>query len=350
MNIDRPKPRLFIEVIESMRGVAALGVVCFHFSNGTLPTLMPNNIGGFFEWARLGIPVFFIISGFVIPYSMYTAGYALQDSGRFFLKRMIRMVPPAWASILVLIAIYFVALWMNGKPIQEMTWPGTSLKVVLANFFFSYSLLDVEKYIEVYWTLEVEFQYYILITLLLPLVLKFHDNKIILTLIFIAWNATWFFHGDRILFFRFNVYFISGMLLFLYRMNLIERNYFIYASGLAAIACYMQIGIYEGCATVIGILVIAFVRFQHPVTNFLGMISFSLYITHHNTGVVVEYFLRSLYLPDPSLWIKFLVFVLYVMVAIAAAWVFYKFVEEPSLKLSKKIPIKPRKQVTGVSR
>ena len=74
-------------MIEFLRGVAALGVVGFHFANSTLPTIKPNPMGDFFEWAKLGIPVFFIISGFVIPYAMYTAGYRLRDAGRFFLKR-----------------------------------------------------------------------------------------------------------------------------------------------------------------------------------------------------------------------------------------------------------------------
>jgi len=274
---------------------------------------------------------------------MYTAGYELRDAGRFFLKRMLRMVPPAWASILVIISIYFGALALNGHVIQGMTWPGTSTGVIIGNLLFSFNLFQVEKYIEVYWTLEVEFQFYILITLLLPLILKYANNTLILSLIFIAINCTYFFHHDRFLFFRFNVYFISGILLFLYRMNLIQRNYFIYATGLAAIACYMQIGIYEGCATVIGIFTIAFVRFQNPVTNFLGMISFSLYITHHNSGVVLEYLLRNFYMPAPSEPVKFIMFLVYVAIAIFFAWIFYKLVEQPSLNLSKKVSIKPKK-------
>ncbi len=344
MKIETPKPRLFIEVIESMRGMAALGVVFYHFGNGTLPTLVPNYFGSFFEWARLGIPIFFIISGFVIPYSMYTAGYTLKDAGRYFLKRMTRMGPPAWISIMFVFVIYFGALWMNGKPIQGMTWPGTSWQAILSNIGFSFVLFDVEKYIEVYWTLEVEFQFYILIPFLLPLVLKFHRNQLALSLILIAISASYFFHHDRILFFKYNSYFIMGMLLFLYRMQLIERNYFVIASFLAAVACYWQIGVNAACASVIGILFIGLVRFSHPVTNFLGLISFSLYITHHNTGVVAEFVLRNLYGENPGEPVKIIMFFVYILIAIAFAWVFYKLVEEPFLRLSKRISIKSRKK------
>jgi len=61
----------YVNIIELLRGIAALGVVCFHFANSTLPTIKPNPLGSFFEWAKLGIPMFFIISGYVIPLSMF---------------------------------------------------------------------------------------------------------------------------------------------------------------------------------------------------------------------------------------------------------------------------------------
>ena len=340
---EKIKPRLFIEVIESMRGIASLGVVCFHFGNGTLPSIVPNSFGSFFDWAKLGIPLFFIISGFIIPYSMYSANYTIRDAGRYLLKRMTRMAPPAWISIIIIFCIYFGAVAMNGEPIKGMTWPGTSLEAILANMWFSFILFDVDKYIEVYWTLEVEFQFYILIALILPLILKYSSNTLILSMILIGINATFFLHGDRILFFQLNSYFIMGILLFLYRMNLVKRNYFIYASCLAATACYMQIGTNAACASVIGILLIAFVRFENPITNFLGMISFSLYITHHNSGIVSEFILRRLYGENPSDPVMFLMFLIYLGIAIAFGYVFYKLVEAPFLRLSKKISIKPRK-------
>jgi peptidoglycan/LPS O-acetylase OafA/YrhL len=344
VTIDKPKPRIFFEVIETMRGVAALGVVFYHFANGTLPSLTPNFFGSFLEWARMGIPIFFVISGFVIPYSMYVSGYRLRDAGRYFLKRMIRMAPPAWISILIVFGIYYGAIWLKGKPIEGMTWPGTSWEAILANLGFSFILFDVEKYIEVYWTLEVEFQFYVLIPFLLPVLLKYHRNQFVLSMILIGINSTYFFHNDRILFFQFNTYFIMGILLFLYRMNLIERNYFVFASSLAAAACYAQVGATAACASVIGVLFIGLVRYHNSVTDFLGMISFSLYITHRSVGVVSEFVLKNLYGPDPSEPVKLVMFVVYLAIAIAFAWVFYKLVEEPFLRLSKRVRIRPRLQ------
>ncbi len=51
----KPVQRVYIEVIESLRGVASLGVVMYHFANSTLPTIKPNPIGAYFEWAKLGL-------------------------------------------------------------------------------------------------------------------------------------------------------------------------------------------------------------------------------------------------------------------------------------------------------
>ena len=344
------RPRIYIEVIESMRGMAALGVVFFHFVNSTLPTIKPNPLSGYFEWAHLGIPVFFIISGFIIPYAMYTAGYTIKNAGRFFLKRMVRMVPPAWAAILLMFGVYYGAILLSGTPIAGRDWPGLSAEAILGNLFFSFQLLGVGKYIDLFWTLEVEFQFYVLITFLLPVILKYAKQPVILTTIFLVINLTHFIFTDQFMFFRDNVFFILGILLFLYKMNLVTRNYFIYASIFFTFSCYVQQGIYGSTASIIAILFIAFVKFNNPVTHFLGMISYSLYITHHMSGVVAEFVLRNLtgmHLSDP---LKGFMLFVYVGCSIFCAWIFFKIVEEPSLRLSKKIYLnkKNEKIVTAI--
>jgi peptidoglycan/LPS O-acetylase OafA/YrhL len=340
MEANTNKPRVFFSVIESLRGLAALGVVAYHFANGTLPTVSPIFFGSQMEWARQGIPLFFVISGFVIPYSMFLAKYELRDAGRYFLKRMVRMAPPAWIAILMIICIYMAGLLINGRPIQGMTWPGFSLESIGANFLFSFVLFDVEKFIEVYWTLEVEFQFYLAIALIFPLLIRYKDNKWILSIVFLALSSTFFLHGERVLFFKMNSYFIMGMLLFMYKAKLVDRNYFVGATALASILCYLQLGQAMACASVIGVLVIGLVDFKNPVLDFLGMISFSLYITHHNVGVVSEYLLRNISGMEPSQPVKFIMFFVYLGIAIAFAWIFHRFVEKPFHKMSQRISMK----------
>jgi peptidoglycan/LPS O-acetylase OafA/YrhL len=329
-----------------MRGIAALGVMCIHFATSTLPTIKPNPLGEFFQWAHLGIPIFFIISGFIIPYAMYTGGYRLAMAGKFFLKRMIRMVPPAWAALLLMFAVYYGAIVVTGSPIAGRYWPGTDPLTVLGNLFFSFKLLDVGKYIDLYWTLEVEFQYYLVIIFLLPLVLKFASNQVVLTLILLVLNATYLLNDPeypRFMFFRDNAFFIIGMLLFLYKMKLITKPYFAFASLLFVTLCYIQHDMFALTASVICLLFINYVKFNHPALAFLGMISYSLYITHHMSGVVAEFVLRNISGLTPSDPVKVIMLAVYCCISVFFAWLFYKAVEEPSLRWSKKIHLGRKK-------
>ena len=240
----KPRTRVYVEIIEFLRGVAAIGVVSYHFANSTLPTIKPNPMGDFFEWAKLGIPVFFIISGFVIPYAMYTAGYRFKDAGRFFIKRMVRMAPPAWVAIFLMFIIYYGGLYLNGRPIEGMDWPGVSPKALISNFLFSFELVGVEKYNPMYWTLEVECQFYIIIALLLPLILYVAGRPFWLSVVLIAFNLTYYLYEQtNVIFFRDNSFFLSGILLFLFKMKLISRNYFAYAMLAVMFACYIQQGV-----------------------------------------------------------------------------------------------------------
>src|SRR5260370_41397871 len=63
-----------VEIVDPLRGLAALAVAWFHFTNGSgfVKTEWLQASG---EYGWLGVDVFFVISGFVIPHSMYCGGY-----------------------------------------------------------------------------------------------------------------------------------------------------------------------------------------------------------------------------------------------------------------------------------
>lgn len=46
-----------------------------------------------------GVYISFVISGFIIPYSLHRGGYTLRNFGRFLIKRGIRLYPPYLISI-----------------------------------------------------------------------------------------------------------------------------------------------------------------------------------------------------------------------------------------------------------
>jgi peptidoglycan/LPS O-acetylase OafA/YrhL len=326
-----------IEILDFLRGIASIAVVFFHFANSNMPTILPNPLGPYFSYGKLGVQVFFVISGFVIPYAMYRSGYTLKNAGGFLLKRFVRIGPPSWAAILLVAGIYYGSIYLRGKPVEGMSWPGTEWHTILANMTYMYSFLDAKKYIDVYWTLEIEFEFYIVIALLLPLILKWASNPWLLSLLLGALSATFLIHDEYYLFFRDNSFFILGILLFLYKMKKIERNYFIYSSMAAMLICYGQQGLANSFAGIIAFLIIAFVQFAHPITTFLGKISYSLYITHFFSGAATEFFIKKITgdnLSDPA---KVFMLFVYVGFAVLIAWLFYLAFEKPFISIAQKI-------------
>src|SRR5271169_5335799 len=94
MQIEAPNQR--IGVINALRALAALFVAWGHFVAGQGKYL---SLSG--KYGYLGVHIFFVISGFVIPWSLYRSRYALHDYSRFLLKRNVRLYPPYLASIAV---------------------------------------------------------------------------------------------------------------------------------------------------------------------------------------------------------------------------------------------------------
>jgi peptidoglycan/LPS O-acetylase OafA/YrhL len=101
------------------------------------------------EWLRasgdygwLGVQVFFVISGFVIPYSMYCGGYRpWQHFGRFLAKRLVRLEPPYLVSIVVFITLWYLSALspgFRGSP-PELSTPQLLCHVGYLNTFVGYA-------------------------------------------------------------------------------------------------------------------------------------------------------------------------------------------------------------------
>src|SRR6185436_8028950 len=101
--------------VDALRGVAALAVCWFHFTNGN-PQFLPDGWlkqSGAFGW--LGVEVFFVISGFIVPYAMRRRGYdAGRDWARFVAKRVIRLDPPYLVATALVLVVWFVSPHLPG--------------------------------------------------------------------------------------------------------------------------------------------------------------------------------------------------------------------------------------------
>src|SRR5580658_10222082 len=94
-----------ISVVEALRALASVSVALFHFCNQLSST--GAHLVTRYGW--LGVDVFFVISGFVIPLSLHGRDYELRDFPSFMLRRLVRLEPAYLISIAVVIALWYVS-------------------------------------------------------------------------------------------------------------------------------------------------------------------------------------------------------------------------------------------------
>ena len=97
-----------IDSIQALRGIAVLMVCAVHFFS-THNALLPAELKFVAKAGIHGVTVFFVISGFVLPFALSRADYALSAFPRFVLKRLVRLEPPYIVTIIVVILLNFAA-------------------------------------------------------------------------------------------------------------------------------------------------------------------------------------------------------------------------------------------------
>jgi peptidoglycan/LPS O-acetylase OafA/YrhL len=148
-----------IELLDSFRAISILSVMLFHlFNRWAQGNYLPyGSKYAYFSKGYLGVDLFFIISGFVIYYTLTKTDSIIN----FWKKRFIRLFPPLLiASILTYIVFI---LWDN-----EILIPNShSLKNLLISItfipprFFKFLGIDVEYINGSYWSLWPEVLFYI---------------------------------------------------------------------------------------------------------------------------------------------------------------------------------------------
>jgi peptidoglycan/LPS O-acetylase OafA/YrhL len=99
------------------------------------------------DFGRIGVVLFFAISGFLIPSSL--RGRTGEGSRRFLLSRFFRLFPAFWVSIPISVWAHF---WIVHVPITN--------RDVLLNFTMIPRAFGAQMVNGAYWTLEVELLFY----------------------------------------------------------------------------------------------------------------------------------------------------------------------------------------------
>lgn len=142
-----------IRYLDSLRGIAAIAVVFQHVVETIIsadPASRPILHTVFLDLLNLGwcgVALFFLIGGFVIPFSFKTPG-----PGRgFVISRFFRLYPAYWLSLAVALAIF-----------PQLTGESFSIPRILANVTMVQAVFAQRVVIASYWTLFIELAFYAL--------------------------------------------------------------------------------------------------------------------------------------------------------------------------------------------
>ncbi|MEP6475041.1 MAG: acyltransferase [Gemmatimonadota bacterium] len=304
-------------MIDAFRGVAIIMVMAFHYLLRWAPPFAPQDLYGYdhvyspwLSLGRLGVDIFFVISGLVIAMTLQTARGAVD----FGVRRLARILPAlAVAAVLTL-----VVTRMGPAPMHR------SLHDLFASFTFMPERFGGQYVDGAYWSLSVELRFYAW-TALSALLLK--DRFWIgllapaaVSLVVGHGLAGWPFIAP------YWPYLLIGVGAW---YGLFERRRTpAVVLGLAALALLVRQNpgaletVFIGGWVAAMFTLIAW-RARIVFLPWLGRISYSLYLLHQNIGVTLINRLTHAGLPDG------LAIAVTVGVMVILAWMFFRLIEQP---------------------
>jgi peptidoglycan/LPS O-acetylase OafA/YrhL len=355
-----------IDVLDGFRAIAILMVILFHYFSRWIALYPYGDKYDFFDYGKTGVQFFFIISGFVILYTIENT----KDFSEFWKKRIIRLFPAMLVASLITYS--FCSLFDT-----EFIFPASHVftNVLVSITFLSPNLLSsllgemvpLDYVSGSYWSLWPEIQFYLLVSIIY-FFKKNQFNLFFFSLTFILFFSNFILHhiycknyftkqvSDFFVNFDFLEslpYFCFGVLFYTVfknkRLNKKNSIFFkIYFIGLLV----FQIDAYRseplGIVLVFIFLMLFVVLIYYPKTirflentnlSNIGVSSYFLYLIHENIGVLIIHkyggFLRSY---------QFL-FTLALMIFLIIASIFYTYTIEMKInKYLKKVFLKKDKK------
>jgi len=175
-NPARSRDRKFIPALHALRGIAALGVLLFHW-NAFFPDLNLAFRGT--EWAGfhwqpfrpinfgwLGVPLFFVLSGYLLGGKLLDKTLDSRTLSRYWGRRFLRIYPAAWLQLPILLLI----AWWLPELIRLPDWGALLRNATLWIHLPPWMTRPLNG---VWWTLPVELMFYLALPGIVLLVRRF---------------------------------------------------------------------------------------------------------------------------------------------------------------------------------
>jgi peptidoglycan/LPS O-acetylase OafA/YrhL len=351
-----------------LRGVAALAVVIGHFtvlyltapdvvslivmSEPSAKVMLPKiatDLIELFNLPSMGVAVFFLISGFVIPLSLEgttTRGYLL--------KRFLRIFPTYWVALALGIAATFISAGFWSKPVTHDHIDYLSNTFLIANLFGRFDILSVA------WTLQIEMKFYLLAPLIYLALRRGTQLPLLLcglAVVGVFWNATAFCNNVDVAcwdHYRFSarmfwedamhmMYMLMGSIIYAHYRKLIP-NWQVIGGVAFLFGCYnaaalampipkggQHLPYLWGLIIFVSLYVLrSRITLARPF-RFLADISYALYVIHPLVGYVTMRLLMAAGLPYLA------AFAVALALVIGIAWTMHLYVETPMIALGKRL-------------
>lgn len=294
--------------------------------------------------AEVGVAIFFLVSGYIIPY--VARGETLRE---YVLKRFFRIYPPFWAALFFTVIAFSILSFFGIKPYGFADYKS------IYNFILNASLLNFLIKPEgnlsgVSWTLFIEVLFYSWVAIVFPLLFNKPKTTLFITFgvlvsFFVSLSFTPFF-GKLITYGQFVSFMFLGTLIYLRDSRLIGSTtlyigtiffWYLFIAGIHIMHgngtpqfSHAQHVISYALAYIIFCIALFFEKNIKPipVLSHISKISYSLYIFHGGVGLIT---IKTLYPIIGFTWA--LMIALAVIVAFCTAS--YKFIEAPSTRLSR---------------
>ncbi len=337
-------------LIDALRGVAALWVVLFHAYEGdhitqlteSLPQLFVHLV---FELGDAGVPIFFVLSGFVIAHSVTGDKVNGKYILKFAARRSIRLDPPYWGSIVLVISMAWISATVKN---ETMEWP--SHQEIIAHLFYAQGILGMKQINIIYWTLCLEVQFY-LVFVFLFLCAKHVDKHLhngIILVFFLAAIVSLLWPLKIV---SGNVYpglflphwhaFLVGVFTYWSWQKRIANSYFFAYAMIIIVSSYIYKSDFSMAAGLTALFIHAFaITGRIEAANwrwiqFLGTISYSLYLTH-NPITGASYFVIYRLIGN-SIMAQYTALFASTVACIVFAFLFWWLFERWSIRFSKKV-------------
>lgn len=359
----------YFENLDGLRAIAALSVAFFHIANWFHypKTKFYNAVQVVFSFGgnggKLGVTFFFILSGFLITFLMFKeqTKYGSINISSFYLRRVLRIWPLYYLTLLVGFVIYPFIMNLEGYPYNESASPFL-YSIFATNFDHIYNGHPSIGILGVQWSVAVEEQFYLIWPILFFL---FNDKRYfpyLLIILFISsevflhytqdWSISYYHLLSNLRYLSFGA--ILAYITYLYSNKVVlflnkitkKMNFFIYTFCLSLLLFQQKLPALYFLDLIVHFLPFFFFGFviieqnfsensflkisSFKPLNWLGKISYGIYLLH----MIAVYFVLSMFSKNREFTLPFVL--LTIALTIYISYLSYRYIENFFLLLKAK--------------